>query len=124
MSTSAWTTRWRSTPRSLASRPSRLRIICAAAKLLRGRSASYAHYEDADLALQAAVIAHGIAETQPFVDGNKREALIAMITFLELNGYALSAAGSELASWIISFSAAAPPEDVAKSLRLWMTLVA
>ncbi|MGH9099041.1 MAG: Fic family protein, partial [Acidimicrobiales bacterium] len=50
------------------------------------RPATYAHYQDADLALQAVVLAHGIAETQPFVDGNKRGALIALITFLELNG--------------------------------------
>ena len=46
-----------------------------------GRPASYAHYEQADLALQASVPAHGIAETQPFVDGNKRTALVAMLTF-------------------------------------------
>ena len=39
-----------------------------------GRPASYAHYQHADLPLQAAVLAHGIAETQPFVDGNKRTA--------------------------------------------------
>ncbi len=31
-----------------------------------GQSQTYAHYEQADLALQAAVLAHGIAETQPF----------------------------------------------------------
>lgn len=30
----------------------------------------YAHYEAADLAMQAAVLAHGIAETQPFIEGN------------------------------------------------------
>lgn len=42
------------------------------------RPAAYAHYEDADLALQAAVLAHGIAEGQQFIDGNKRTALVAM----------------------------------------------
>jgi death-on-curing family protein len=47
------------------------------------RPATYAHYEDADLALQAAVLAHGIAEGQLFIDGNKRTALVAMLTFLE-----------------------------------------
>ena len=57
------------------------------------------------------------------MDGNKREALIAMITFLELNGHALTATGPELASWMISFSAGAIPEDVAKPLRLCMTPV-
>jgi hypothetical protein len=42
-----------------------------------------AHYEQADLALQAAVLAHGIAETQPFIDANTP--LVAMLTFLEVN---------------------------------------
>jgi death on curing protein len=88
-----------------------------------GRPSTYAHYQKADLALQAAVLAHGIAETQPFVDGNKREALIALITFLELNGYVVVANDPELASWIISFSAGAMPEDVARSLRARLGLV-
>jgi death-on-curing protein len=81
------------------------------------RPASYAHYQDADLALQATVLAHGIAETQPFVDGNKREALIALITFLELNGCVLFATDAELASWMISFSSGVSPEEVAQSVR-------
>ncbi len=33
------------------------------------RPITYAHYENADLALQAAVLAHGIAEGQLFIDG-------------------------------------------------------
>jgi death-on-curing protein len=49
------------------------------------RPGTYAHYENADLALQA-VLAHGIAEGQHFIDGNKRTALVAMLTFLEING--------------------------------------
>ncbi len=64
-----------------------------------------------------AVLAHGIAETQPFVDGNKRSALIAMLTFLELNGYQLSATDPELATWMISFSSGSTPEEVAKQVR-------
>ncbi|MBA3264002.1 MAG: Fic family protein [Thermoleophilaceae bacterium] len=50
-----------------------------------GRLRAYAHYEDADLALQAAVLANGIAESQTFIDGNKRLALVAMLTFLEVS---------------------------------------
>ena len=49
-----------------------------------GRPRNYAQYEDADLALQAAAVAHGIAESQAFIDGNKRLALVAMLTFLEI----------------------------------------
>ena len=81
------------------------------------RPINYAQYENADLALQAATLAHGIAETQPFIDGNKRAALVAMLTFLELNGYRLGATDRELANWIISFSAGAKPTEVAERIR-------
>lgn len=80
------------------------------------RPETYAHYQDADLALQAAVLAHGIAEGQQFVDGNKRTALIAMLTFLEINGWRIEASDPELADWILSFSAGATPETVAQLL--------
>ena len=81
------------------------------------RPANYARYQDADLALQAAVLAHGIAETQPFVDGNKRTALVAMLTFLELNGFTVEATDRELADWIIGYSDRVEPATVAKALR-------
>jgi prophage maintenance system killer protein len=54
----------------------------------------------------------GIAETQSFVDGNKRTALIAMLTFRELNGCGLSVSDREAADWIISVSSGADPETV------------
>jgi len=78
------------------------------------RPETYAHYQAADLALQAAVLAHGIAEGQQFIDGNKRTALIAMLTFLEINGWGVEALDPELADWILSFSAGATPEAVAE----------
>ena len=81
------------------------------------RPATHAHYEDADLALQAAVLAHGIAETQPFIDGNKRIALVAMLTFLEINAVGLQATDPELASWIIDLSSGSTPEDLAATIR-------
>jgi death on curing protein len=81
------------------------------------RSAAYAHYENADLALQAAALAHGIAEGQQFIDGNKRTALVAMLTFMEINGVHVEASDRELADWILSFSAGATPEQVAQLIR-------
>ena len=39
-----------------------------------------------DLASLAAAYAYGIARNHPFVDGNKRTALVATRTFLILNG--------------------------------------
>jgi death-on-curing protein len=81
------------------------------------RPVTYAHYQQADIALQAAVLAHGIAETQPFIDGNKRAALVTMLTFLEINGYRVRATDRELADWIISFSRGNTPEAMAETVR-------
>lgn len=64
--------------------PSILEGACA-------RPRQYAAYAEADLALQAATLAHGIAEGQAFLDGNKRTALVSMETFLLLNGQCLTA---------------------------------
>lgn len=44
-----------------------------------------------DLASLAAAYAYGIARNHPFVDGNKRTALVAVRTFLILNGVDLEA---------------------------------
>jgi death-on-curing protein len=77
----------------------------------------HADHDGADLALQAAVLAHGIAEGQHFIDGNKRAALIAMLTFLEINGAQVEARDRELADWILSLSAGATPERLAERLR-------
>jgi death-on-curing protein len=87
------------------------------------RPARYAHYEDADLALQAAVLAHGIAEAQAFLDGNKRLAFVAMLTFLELNGQRLDATDPDLADWIIGLSADLTPADLAELIRPRLTPV-
>jgi len=81
------------------------------------RPAAHAHYEDADLARQAATLAHGIAEGQQFIDGNKRTALVAMLTFLEVNGLRVEASDRELAEWIRAFSDGATPEQVAALIR-------
>lgn len=81
------------------------------------RPRSYANYEDADLALQAAVLAHGIAESQTFIDGNKRLALVVMLTFLEVNGYRVEASDPELAGWILSLSAGTTATQLAELVR-------
>ena len=51
-----------------------------------GRARNKWAYENADLAICAAAYAFGIARNHPFVDGNKRAALLAIVTFLGLNG--------------------------------------
>jgi death-on-curing protein len=88
------------------------------------RPATYAHYQRADLSLQAAVLAHGIAEGQFFLDGNKRLALVAVLTFLELNGYRVQASDPELAAWILDLAAATTPEQLAERIRAALTAIA
>lgn len=43
-------------------------------------------YLHADLYEMAAAYAFHIAENQPFIDGNKRTAILAALTFLDMNG--------------------------------------
>lgn len=51
-----------------------------------GRPRNKWAYEGADLATLAAAYSFGVARNHPFVDGNKRAALLVMVTFLGLNG--------------------------------------
>ncbi len=81
------------------------------------RPTTYAHYQRADVALQAAVLAHAIAEGRHFLDGNKRTALVAMRTFLAINGYAVDASQRERADWILSLSNGMTAEQLAERLR-------
>lgn len=50
------------------------------------RPINKAQYETPDLSDLAASYAFGIARNHPFIDGNKRTALVASFTFLYLNG--------------------------------------
>jgi death-on-curing protein len=77
----------------------------------------YAYYEDADIAMQAAVLTHGIAETQPFIDGNKRTALASMLTFFAVNGFDVTAAEEDCAQWILDLSAGCSAAELAERLR-------
>ena len=52
--------------------------------IMRAQAAAY--YNDADLAMQASVLAIGISQNQPFLDGNKRTALFSLLMFLAING--------------------------------------
>jgi len=61
---------------------------------------------NAEFALQSSVLAHGIAEGQPFLDGNQRLALVAMLTFLEANRRRVHATDPERAEWIIELAPA------------------
>jgi death on curing protein len=51
-----------------------------------GRPVNRCAYEAAGLPELAAAYAFGVARNHPFVDGNKRAALLSLVTFLGLNG--------------------------------------
>ena len=81
------------------------------------RPQQYAHYQGADLALQAAVLAHGIAEAQAFIDGNKRLAHVCWRTFLLMNGYTSTASQDEFFRWVLLYSTGTAPEEIAPLIR-------
>jgi death-on-curing protein len=65
----------------------------------------------------AAAYAFGLARNHPFVDGNKRIALIAAFTFLLLNGWEVQA--EETAAVLVFVDLAAGKLDE-KELALWL----
>jgi death-on-curing protein len=88
------------------------------------RPSMYAHYRAADLALRATALVHGIAEGQPFLDGNKRTAELAMTLFLHVNGFELDLAIEvDLAAWILDLSDDLSVEQLADLLRPWLVPV-
>jgi death-on-curing protein len=70
------------------------------------------HYApDTDLATLAAAYAFGIAKNHPFIDGNKRAALVAAYTFLAINDSELEAPELEAVSTILGTADGSLSED-------------
>jgi death-on-curing protein len=74
-------------------------------------------YEKAELAELAAAYAFGIARNHPFVDGNKRTSLLALYTFLGVNGIDFVVPEAEAAAIILSLAAGEVSEE---SLARWI----
>jgi death-on-curing protein len=74
-------------------------------------------YEQADLASLAAAYGFGIARNHPFVDGNKRTSLLAIYTFLGLNGVDFVVPETDAAAIILSLAAGEVSEE---SLARWI----
>lgn len=72
-------------------------------------------YENAEL---AAAYAFGIARNHPFVDGNKRTSLLALYTFLGVNGIDFVVPEAEAAAMILSLAAGEVSEQ---SLTRWIS---
>lgn len=73
-------------------------------------------YGAPDVADLAASYAFEIARNHPFVDGNKRTALVVSETFLMLNGYTLTASDAEV---VVAFLALAAGELSVDELADW-----
>lgn len=74
-------------------------------------------YENADLAELAAAYAFGIARNHPFIDGNKRTSLLALYTFLGVNGIDFVVPEAEAAAMILALAAGEVSEP---SLVRWI----
>ena len=68
------------------------------------RPQNKAAYESPDLAELAAAYGFGIARNHPFVDGNKRTALVASRTFLIINGFQIGANKEEKLNTFLSLA--------------------
>lgn len=80
-----------------------------------------AYYGGADLAEQAAVLAIGISQNQPFLDGNKRTAYVSLVTFLQLNGMSVSARNLEVAAQLIAVAERAGTlEEATLAFAAWL----
>jgi len=74
-------------------------------------------YENADLAVMAAAYAFGLAKNYAFVDGNKRIAFMAMMTFLRKNGVRFAPEPAVATRMFFALAAGEVSED---SLARWI----
>lgn len=65
----------------------------------------WAHATDTRLSALAAALAFGLVRDHPFVDGNRRVALVALAAFLDVNGVAMTATNAEAAQTILALAA-------------------
>ena len=68
-------------------------------------------YENAGLPELAAAYAFGLAKNHPFIDGNKRTALLALYTFLYINGVDFIVPEADAAAAILALAAGEVDED-------------
>jgi death-on-curing protein len=74
-------------------------------------------YEQAEIAELAAAYAFGLAKNHAFVDGNKRIAFMAMMTFLRKNGVRFAPKQTDATNIILALAAGEVSEE---SLARWI----
>lgn len=85
-----------------------------------GRAKNIFFYGDdrANFPAMAAAYAYGLATNHPFVDGNKRTALVVSLLFMELNGYFITTGEEENADVFYRLAAGDISEE---DLAAWFT---
>jgi death-on-curing protein len=76
-----------------------------------GRPLNKWAHEQAELPELAAAYAYGIARNHPFVDGNKRAAFAALVTFLRFNGIRFAPPPAEATVIILDLAAGVVSEE-------------
>ncbi|MFZ1699644.1 MAG: type II toxin-antitoxin system death-on-curing family toxin [Pyrinomonadaceae bacterium] len=79
----------------------------------------FAYGENVDVAALAASYAFGIARNHPFLDGNKRTAVVVAFTFLRRNGFNIDAPLEEAYSTFLGLADGSISED---ELASWLRL--
>lgn len=82
-----------------------------------GRPLNLAAYGKPTIFDLAAAYAFGIARNHPFVDGNKRTALVSSFTFLEINGQEVKAAEADA---VLVFIDLASGKITQEALATWL----
>jgi death-on-curing protein len=75
------------------------------------------HYGNTELASLAAAYGFGLSRNHAFVDGNKRTALLAIVTFLGLNGVEFDVPEPEAVVMMLAVAAGEVDEE---GLALWI----
>lgn len=63
---------------------------------------------------KASILAINFAKKHPFYNGNKRTALLAMVTFLEINGYTTAFSQNEAVQFILAITTSKKEFDILK----------
>ncbi|MDS3861208.1 type II toxin-antitoxin system death-on-curing family toxin [Thermosynechococcaceae cyanobacterium BACA0444] len=82
---------------------------------------NFYHYNDVSLYKLAASYGYGLVKNHCFVDGNKRVALIAVYTFLSVNGIELAASEVDAASFFLDLAGSVETQkESIEKLAYWL----
>ena len=70
-----------------------------------------------DIFSKAAILFYLLIKNHPFVDGNKRTAFLALMRFLNINGYTLNATNDELYQFTIDVASSVSTKE---EVEMWI----